>query len=93
MAGAAIFGQNRQLVSSLRAQPKTQAGRDARDRKAAWRRVPIDQLQEWSHSSLVGMQTWAFLESISSQREEWNAEERNLVQGMLQLAAKVSCET
>ena len=92
MDGAAVLGESRQLVSSLRAQPKTQTGRNARDRKGSWRRVPIDHLQEWSNSSAVDLRTGASLESTSSQREERNAEKRDLVQGVLQRAAKVSCE-
>ena len=93
MDGAAVLGESRQLVSSLRAQPKTQTGRNARDRKGPWRRVPIDHLQEWSYSSAVDLRTGASLDSTSSQREERNAEKRDLVQGVLQRAAKVSCET
>src|SRR5579872_2161143 len=92
MAGAAILGQSRKLVSALRAQPRTETGRNAGNRKAAWGPVPTGYLQEWPHSSLVGLRTWALLESISSQREEWNAEERDLVPGVLQPSAKVSYE-
>ena len=93
MEGAAILGESRQLVSGLCAQPKTQTGRNARDRKGPWRRLPIDQLQEWSYCSALGLRKGALLESTSSQREEWIAEKRDLVQGVLQRAAKVSCET
>src|SRR5579872_2170699 len=92
MAGAAILGQSRKLVSALRAQPRTETGRNAGNRKAAWGPVPTGYLQEWPHSSLVGLRTWALLESISSQREEWNAEERDLAPGVLQPSAKVSYE-
>jgi hypothetical protein len=93
MEGAAVLGESGQLVSGLCAQPKTQIGRNARDRKGPWRRVPIDQLQEWSHSSAVGLRRGTLLENKSSQSEEWNAAKRDLVQGVLQRAAKVSCET
>jgi hypothetical protein len=93
MDGAALLGKGGQLVSGLCAQPKTQTGRNARDREGPWRRVPIDHLQERPYSSAVGLRRRALLESTSSQREKWNAEKRDLVQGVLPRAAEVSYET
>jgi hypothetical protein len=55
--------------------------------------VSICQLQEREYTSLVGMHIRTSLERMCSQREAWIAQEGQLVQGMLQLASKISWKT
>jgi hypothetical protein len=55
--------------------------------------LSVDHLQKRVYTSFVGMQVRTSLESSSSKREERVAKERELVQGVLQLAPTISWET
>jgi hypothetical protein len=93
MANSSVGDSGRILVSGLRSQPKIKIGRNAASCEGTWREVSICQLQEREYTSLVGMHIRTSLERMCSQREAWIAQEGQLVQGMLQLASKISWKT
>lgn len=83
------FHPERKLVSLVRAKSTIGTQGDAATRAEARGAVPLDPIYQQSASIVMGVQAGAPMESPTRQCQRWEAQARDMVPGMLQLATEV----